>query len=181
MKNIFILKKAYAQYLAALFSFGQLCAQQTESSQPAFTETHYSPGSSSGQNYYAAGGIRWLTNYQEAVFASQSSSKPIVILFTGTNWCPACMSLERRVLTHPEFKDAVGQKFIFLKAEFPDYSQAASSPYKPLLDHYGINEFPSIVVINASGQVLFTVKYRDGGPQAYAKEMLQKLSSFSNP
>lgn len=124
-----------------------------------------------------SGQINWLRNYSEAVALSQSTSKPIVILFTGTGWCPACMKLERQVINHPEFAQAVGQKFVFLKAEFPDYSEGAvaASPYKPLVDRYGISAFPTIVVINANGQQLYTVKYREGGPQMYAQELLQKL------
>ena len=82
------------------------------------------------------------------------------------------------MLNHPEFTQAVAQRFVFLKAEFPDYSEAAvmASPYKPLLDRYGVNAFPTIIVVNANGQMLFTVNYREGGPQLYAQELLQKLN-----
>jgi thioredoxin-related protein len=122
--------------------------------------------------------INWLRSYSDAVALSQSTSKPIAILFTGTGWCPACMRLERTVLTQPDFAQAVGQKFVFLKAEFPDYSEPAvmASPYKPLLDRYGVNQFPTIVITNANGQMLYTVNYREGGPQVYAQELLQKLN-----
>jgi thiol:disulfide interchange protein len=126
--------------------------------------------------------INWLRSYSDAVALSQSTSKPIVILFTGTGWCPACMKLERQVITRPEFAQAVGQKFVFLKAEFPDYSEGSvmASPYKPLLDRYGVDAFPTIVVINANGQLLYTVNYREGGPQMYAQELLQKLNQAGN-
>ncbi len=122
--------------------------------------------------------INWYRNYSDAVATSQSTSKPILILFTGTNWCPACMKLERQVLTRPEFSQAVGQRFVFLKAEFPDYSEDAvlRSPYKPLLDRYNVDAFPTMVIVNANGQKLYTVNYRDGGPQAYTQELLQKLN-----
>lgn len=136
------------------------------------------PTALTSQNQYASNhSISWLNNYSEAVSLSQSSSKPILILFTGTNWCPACMILERKVLNQSEFAQAVAQKFVFLKAEFPDYSNAANSPYKPLLDRYNINEFPSIVVVDANGTVLYRVSYKEGGPQAYAQELLQKLNN----
>lgn len=136
------------------------------------------PAGNYPSNSYASSPINWVRSYSDAVALSQSTSKPIAILFTGTGWCPACMKLERSVLTHPEFARAVGQRFVFLKAEFPDYSESAvmASPYKPLLDRYGINSFPTIVVINANGQQLFTVNYREGGPQMYAQELLQKLN-----
>lgn len=140
---------------------------------PQTQTSSYSPSPT-----YASNQINWLTTYSEAVALSQSTSKPIAILFTGTGWCPACMKLERSVLKNPEFAQAVSQKFVFLKAEFPDYSESAvmASPYKPLLDRYGVNAFPTIIVVNANGQVLFTVNYREGGAQMYAQELLQKLN-----
>ncbi len=141
----------------------------------------YPAGGYSGQQpSYASNQINWLRSYSEAVALSQSTSKPIVILFTGTGWCPACMKLEREVITRPEFAQAVGQRFVFLKAEFPDYSEPAvmASPYKSLLDRYGIDAFPTIVVINANGQQLYRVNYREGGPQMYAQELLQKLNQM---
>lgn len=127
-------------------------------------------------------GISWLRTYSEAVALSQSTSKPIVILFTGTGWCPACMKLEREVLKNPEFTQAVGQKFVFLLAEFPDYSESAvmASPYKPLLDRYGVSQFPTMVVINANGQKLYTVNYREGGARMYVQELLQKNMQNQN-
>lgn len=119
--------------------------------------------------------INWMRNYSDAVALSQSTSKPIAILFTGTGWCPACMKLEREVLANPEFTQSVGQKFVFLKADFPDYSESAisASPFKPLLDRYSVSAFPTIVVVNANGQKLHTVNYQQGGARVYAQELLK--------
>lgn len=144
-------------------------------------QPHYA-GNQTAAPGFAVKPLHWLASYSEAVALSQSTSKPIAILFTGTGWCPACMKLEREVISNPEFAQAIGEKFVFLKAEFPDYSESSviASPYKPLVDRYGIKEFPTIVVINANGQLLYTVRYRQGGPQAYTQEMLQKLQQTGN-
>ena len=123
------------------------------------------------------GAINWTKNYSDAVELSQNTSKPILILFTGTNWCPACMKLEREVIRNSEFIQGVGEKFIFLKAEFPDYSESGmvNSPYKPLFARYKVDVFPTIVVVDALGEKLFTVNYQKAGPQAYVHELLHKL------
>lgn len=129
--------------------------------------------------------ITWQPNYNGAAALARSSSKPILILFTGTSWCPACMKLERDVLTKPEFASAVGDKFVFLKAEFPSYTNESimASPYKFLLDRYQVDSFPTMIVINPEGQVLYTVNYQTGGPSAYINELVGKLNqtrSFSS-
>jgi thiol:disulfide interchange protein len=159
---------------ALLLSSTLLMAQSTYSSNPS---GGYSSNNGSNTSVPSSQ-INWQRSYSEAVALSQSSSKPIVILFTGTGWCPACMKLEREVLTRPEFAQAVGQKFVFLKAEFPDYTESSvmASPFKPLIDRYGINAFPTLVVVNANGQQLYTVNYLDGGPQVYAQELLRNLN-----
>jgi len=166
-----------------LLSSTLLTAQPSYSQQGGYPPSNapYPQGNYS-TNSYAANQVNWLRSYSEAVALSQSTTKPIAILFTGTGWCPACMKLEREVVTRPEFAQAVGQRFVFLKAEFPDYSESAvmASPYKPLLDRYGVNQFPTIVVINANGQQLFTVDYKPGGAQAYAQELLQKLNQIGS-
>jgi thiol:disulfide interchange protein len=120
--------------------------------------------------------INWLTSYDQAIAQSKASSKPVLILFTGTTWCPACMKLERDVLNRPEFLQAVASRFVFLKAEFPDYSQGGTnaSPFKPLLDRYNINSFPTMLVINANGQPLYTVPYQSGGAQAYIQQFMRQ-------
>lgn len=166
------MKKLILSALAVTFLMGLngLMAQPTMKSFPSAPSGEHSIGSNR---------LQWQNKFSEAVALSQSTSKPIAILFTGTSWCPACQKLEREVMSQPEFAQLVGQKFVFLKAEFPEYSENSlmKSPFKPLLDRYGINSFPTIVVINANGQELYRVNYRQGGPQAYAQEMLQKLGN----
>lgn len=129
---------------------------------------------------YSSGRIEWQSDYNGAVALSQRTSKPIVILFTGTTWCPACIQLEKNVLTKPEFANGVGDKFIFLKAEFPRNSADAmgSSPHKFLVDRYHVDRFPTIIVVDAGGQELFRVNYQSGGPDTYINELISKLNQY---
>ncbi|MBS4163501.1 Uncharacterized protein PRO82_000804 [Candidatus Protochlamydia amoebophila] len=156
----------------------QTYAQPTTKEQMNQSKTYDQSSRHFGSQNLNESSLTWITNYHEAVAQSQSTGKPILLLFTGTNWCPACMKLEKEVLTKPEFAQGVGNQFIFFKAEFPDYGEDAimSSPYSTLLHRYNINAFPTLVVINASGQLLFTVNYKAGGPAVYINELLQKLN-----
>jgi len=99
-------------------------------------------------------------------------------LFTGTTWCPACMRLERDVISRSEFAQALSQRFIFLKAEFPDYSEGGvqASPFKNLLDRYRVDAFPTMLVVNTNGQPLYSVPYQTGGLQAYIQQFMRRSS-----
>lgn len=146
---------------------------------PLFSEMSTFDASSQEVSSFAnsSASINWLSNYDDAIASSKKLSRPIVVLFTGTRWCPACIKLERDVLSQPEFASSVGNKFVFLKAEFSDHSSTGMmrSPYQPLMDRYHVDSFPTIIIINADGQQLFTVEYRNAGPQEYADEMIRKL------
>lgn len=140
------------------------------------------PSHAEAQNYSNANTIHWKNNLQEAVQASREQSKPILVLFTGTNWCTACVKLEGEVISHPQFAEALAQKFIFLKAEFPDSSARAmnSSPYKELKDRFNVSLFPTMIVIDAAQNKLFAVNYNGGGVNIYTSEFLQKLGSINS-
>jgi protein disulfide-isomerase len=140
------------------------------------------PSFSSQASPSIPGQLTWLKNYNDAVAQAQSSGKPIVLLFTGTHWCPACMKLEREVLMKPEFAQAISSRFIFLKAEFPEFGEEAvmASPYRSLLERYNVEAFPTIVVINANGQRLSTVNYQAGGPSYYINQLMQTLNQSAS-
>ncbi|WP_068468194.1 thioredoxin family protein [Candidatus Protochlamydia phocaeensis] len=178
------MKKIAASLLGSSFLLIATSLLAQPYAQPGYGQQGYAqPGYAqpANSNVYGNSQINWLKNYQDAVSQSQATSKPIVILFTGTTWCPACMKLEREVLTRPEFAQAVGNRFIFLKAEFPDYAEEAvmSSPYYHLVERYKIEAFPTLVIINAGGQRLSTVNYQAGGPDVYARQLMQSLNSSS--
>lgn len=192
------MKKMTTLLLSTLFSFSamSLVAQnsgqtnayqnlnQNQSQNQGFNRNQNRNYSSQGiaQNVSSNAEVNWCETYSDSIRRAQNQSKPLLILFTGTSWCPACMKLEREVLRKPEFARAVANNFVFYKAEFNDPSPEAleNSPDKVLIDRYKVEAFPTIVVVDASGNQLFTVNYKAGGPQVYTNELNQKLQAFRN-
>lgn len=126
---------------------------------------------------HSVNSINWNSNYNEASKLAQTSSKPLLILFTGSTWCPACIQLEREILSRPEFAQAIGDKFVFYKAEFDATGDMTHSQNKMLFDRYGVEVFPTIVVVNSSGQKLFNVYYQSGGNvNSYVRQLTQGIS-----
>jgi thioredoxin-related protein len=126
--------------------------------------------------------INWCDSYSDSVRQAQAKSKPLLILFTGTAWCPACIKLEREVLNRSDFANAVGDKLVFYKAEFNDPSPEAleSTPDKVLLDRYNVSAFPTMVVVDHTGRQLFTVPYTGGKANDYVNDINQKLQSYQS-
>jgi protein disulfide-isomerase len=127
--------------------------------------------------------ISWLTNYEEAVNQGKSGNKPVILFFTGSDWCGWCSRLEEEVLDTPEFAAQTADKYIFLKLDFPLYKtipQQLTAQNKQLQQKFAIRSFPTLVIIDPNNQQqIGTTGYRPGGGKQYAEHLGKLTASFS--
>lgn len=120
--------------------------------------------------------INWLTNYDEAVNQSRSTGKPILLFFTGSDWCGWCHKLENEVLNTVEFADSINDKFIFVTVDFPLKSPldpATAKQNKELQQKFDVRGYPTIILVDSEQKQLGTTGYRPGGAKAYADFLLK--------
>lgn len=169
------MKKISSLFMAVLLAL---------SSTSLLAQNYYDPANpSNNATTYESTGINWQTDYARAQQESRQTGKPILLFVTGTGWCTWCTKLEREVLNTKDFAQSVGNRFVFLKADFPDYTEEAiaRSPYKPLLDRYNIDSFPTLVAIDGNnGQQIFKMGYQAGGARNFAQQILNKLGNRQN-
>ncbi len=129
-------------------------------------------------------GISWLTNYEEAVDKAKSSSKPLILFFTGSDWCSWCNKLEKEVFDSQEFAKMAGQNYIFLKLDFPLYSPVSpqlSAQNKQLQKKYDVRSFPILVILDSSAQQQIGVTgYRTGGGRLYAEHLKKMVDNHTS-
>lgn len=126
--------------------------------------------------------IQWLTNYDDAVKESTATSKYILMLFTGSDWCPWCQKLDKEVMSSPEFAEAVGSKFVFLKVDFPAHTKLSSTQLKhntDLKEKFGVKGFPTLIILDEKQQKIATVGYRQGGAKAYAEFLESTVTEYN--
>ncbi|MCH9609419.1 MAG: Disulfide bond reductase DsbH [Chlamydiales bacterium] len=115
--------------------------------------------------------IQWFTDYQSAMQMAQKERKPLILYFTGSDWCGWCKKMDSEIFSSPEFTSAVGSKFIFVKLDFPmnqKLPQEEIQQNAQLKQRYGVTGYPTIVIVDASGGFLGQTGYRSGGGKAYA-------------
>lgn len=126
--------------------------------------------------------INWITSYEDAATEAKTSSKPILLFFTGSDWCSWCHKLEAEVLDTQEFADATSSKFIFVKLDFPmsaTLSADLSAQNKQLQKKYDVRGFPTIVLLDSKGQKIGVAGYRAGGGKQYAEYLFKMVSDYS--
>ena len=119
----------------------------------------------------------WLTSFTEAQQEAKAQNKLLFMDFTGSDWCGWCKVLEKEVFSKPEFKEYASKNLVLLELDFPrgkELPAATMEQNQRLAVQYGIQGFPTIVVLDGSGKALAKLGYMRGGPTAFIAE-LEKL------
>lgn len=95
----------------------------------------------------------WNADPQAAFEAARESGRPILALFTGSDWCPHCRLLEEHVLATAAFKDWADGRVELLVVDLPKQGIPADVREKrsALCRRYGVKSFPNVVLIAPDG------------------------------
>jgi thioredoxin-related protein len=112
----------------------------------------------------------WLTNYADALSQAKSEKQLVLLDFTGSDWCPPCMMLEKQTLSQKEFSDFAEGKVVLVSLDFPrtkEISASLKAQNEKLASKYNIEGFPTLVLLDSEGKELARhVGFLPGGPKA---------------
>jgi thioredoxin-related protein len=99
---------------------------------------------------------RWLRNYDEAMAAAERTGRPVLTIFTGSDWCPHCVTLEKKVLDSQHFLSWAEHRVVLLMIDLPQQgiSQEERNVRSRVCIKYGVRTFPSALLIGPDGQKL---------------------------
>ena len=126
----------------------------------------------------------WLTDLDAAKAAATATNRPILAVFSGSDWCKPCIMYEQEVFAKPEFMAYAKDKLVLAHFDFPRMKknqlsaaqQKANDAAAAQLNREG--DFPLAVVISPEGKVLAKTGYIAGGPaafEAYLKKVVPTL------
>ena len=118
--------------------------------------------------------LDWLTDFDTAQARSRAESKPLLLDFTGSDWCPPCMRLRKEVFSKPEFADYAAKNLVLLEVDFPKRKTlppAQQAANDALARQFGVEGFPTILVLSPSGKHLGQLGSASGGTTAFIAEL----------
>ena len=122
----------------------------------------------------------WLTDLDAAKAQGAKENKPVMVNFTGSDWCPPCQSLHKSVFVTAEFA-AFASKYVLVELDYPrtkPQSPELKAKNREWQQKYAVNSFPTVLLIDAKSGEVFGKTVGFGGQSA--KEYLEKLASFQN-
>ncbi|MBW1296646.1 thioredoxin family protein [Aquimarina litoralis] len=104
--------------------------------------------------------LHWLTDFEDAKQVSIDEKKPILMYFTGSDWCAPCIMLDEDFFSTEKFKNQ-SENVVLLKVDIPRRSDILSKEQlianKKLLSKYNKDRgFPHIIAMNHKGKVIDT-------------------------
>lgn len=129
-----------------------------------------------GQASYSG---EWIESWNDALKFAGELDRPILINFTGSDWCGWCKKLVAEVFSKQEFQDYAKTNLILLKLDFPrsiPQSDELKMQNQSLQNKFKISGYPSIVLVDKEGTEIQRTGYQPGGATAYVAHLKELLS-----
>lgn len=115
----------------------------------------------------------WVSNITIAKTEATEKGHPIMLVFSGSDWCKPCIKLKTQILLTETFSAYAKDHYILLNLDFPrktknklsDEQQAHNDELASKYNMEGV--FPLVVIIDTDGKVLATSGYLDISPAEY--------------
>lgn len=122
--------------------------------------------------------VKWYTDVNEAAAAAKAEKKPVLLDFTGSDWCVWCKRLKSEVFDTPEFQGYAAENLILVEVDFPESKPQSAEQKKAndsLAKAFKVDGYPTIVLLNSDGQPIGRGGYQEGGPTHYIEFLKNAL------
>lgn len=116
----------------------------------------------------------WIENYDQALAEAKKTGKTLLIDFTGSDWCPWCVKLDKEVFSQKAFKDFAAEKLVLMIADFPrskKIPESLQTQNRTLAEKFGVQGFPTVLLLKGDGTKIAETGYQEGGAEEYVKHL----------
>ena len=122
----------------------------------------------------------WLTNFDEAKAKAIKDQKPMLIDFTGSDWCGWCIKLDEEVFSQADFQEFASDSLVLVEIDFPKnkvQSEELKVQNKALAKKYSIRGYPTILLLTPEAELIEKTGYQSGGAKAYVSHIQNILNT----
>ncbi|MEX0312979.1 MAG: thioredoxin family protein [Allomuricauda sp.] len=124
---------------------------------------------------------QWQQSFDEALEMAHKDEKPIVLVFSGSDWCAPCIRFKRNILDSQDFKEFSESHYVMYNADFPRKKKnklpvELSNSNKSLAEQFNPKGyFPLVVVLDKEKSVLGKTGFNK---KTTPTEFISLLNSF---
>jgi thiol-disulfide isomerase/thioredoxin len=100
----------------------------------------------------------WLTNYDAAMKQAAKEKKSVLVLFTGSDWCPGCIALNKHTLSNEKFLSFAKENLIMVYMDSPRRTPQSAEMRAEVIKLYRKLDpgqyIPATVIVANDGRIL---------------------------
>jgi thiol:disulfide interchange protein len=126
----------------------------------------------------------WLTDIEQAKAVAAAKKLPVLLAFTGSDWCHWCEIMDEEIFLTPAFGVYAKDNLVLMAADFPMRKNLAAktvSQNAELMKKYQIEGIPINLFIDEKGNELGRMKYEEGGAEKYIEHIKELLKNSKVP
>ena len=98
----------------------------------------------------------WTMDYDAAVKLAAEKKLPLILNFTGSDWCGWCKLMDKNVFAKPEWQKYAAKNAVLVTIDFPKDKSIVPEKYvarnSKLQGDFGVKGFPSYVILESDGK-----------------------------
>jgi protein disulfide-isomerase len=122
-----------------------------------------------------AGSALWTEDFAAASAKAAASKRPLLLDFTGSDWCGWCVKLDKEVFQKSDFQSFSTKHLELVKLDFPKskpQTDAVKAQNASLKEKYQVRGYPTLVLLSPEGKEL---KRWVGFKPAFLSELKQAV------
>lgn len=127
--------------------------------------------------------LTWHTDMNKAFDIAIKEKKPILMFFTGSDWCGWCMKLQNEVLKTADFKKWAKDKVVLVELDFPrrkEQDQNIKIQNYQLQQMFNVRGYPTIFFVNPEKTAEGKKNLKALGSTGYVRGGAQKWLEVAN-
>ena len=89
---------------------------------------------------------------------------PVLLLFTGLDWSPRSITLDKRLLEHAVIEGLIERSFVPVLVDFPQRVKLSAELQRINLDlaeRHGVTHFPTLIALTHDGREIGRLNYQE--------------------
>lgn len=126
----------------------------------------------------------WLTDLPQALRVARALNRPLLVNFSGSDWCGVCHQLDKEIYKTPVFEDYARRSLVLVNLDFPKMKQLPDDlglQNKFVAETFGVDQFPYVIVMDNYATPLGALGYTGGTPDSFVSLVKQTIARNGSP